>query len=137
MSTEASLLSPALRLGDGCVPTHRNANAPQIWLLILKKVCEKRSAGAPVDHAHGLALAARDLAARQQLDRNGDADALAQRVRDAGAQVGAVDPVGGGLAVDRELVQRAGALDDELVVGRDAGNAEERVLDLGGIEVDA
>ena len=44
---------------------------------------------------------------------------------------------GSGLALDGQLVHRAGSLDDELVVRRGLGDREERVLDVRGVDVDA
>src|SRR5262249_46355585 len=52
-------------------------------------------------------------------------------------QAVAVDVVAEGFAEDGHLVHRAGAVEDDLVVGGDLAAAEEDALDLGGVEVDA
>ena len=56
----------------------------------------KASARAPVDHPHRLALAARDLAGRDELDGHVDAGVLAQGASDPGAEGHAVGAGGGG-----------------------------------------
>ncbi len=72
-----------------------------------------------VDDADGFALAAGDLAGGAQDDGDADADALADRLVDAGGERFGVGLAVGRLAVDGDLVELRGALDDELVVRRD------------------
>src|SRR5919197_3820832 len=71
-----------------------------------------RSARPAIDHANRLALAARHRAAREQAHADGHADARAHRVGDPLGEHVAVDGVARGLAVDGQLVERAGPLDD-------------------------
>src|SRR3954464_8373135 len=82
-----------------------------------------------VEHAHGLALAARHLAGGQDLDGDADADMRVQRPAGTRGQGIAVGSGVDGLAADRDLIEVAWALDDELVVRGDARLGEQLVPD--------
>jgi hypothetical protein len=90
-----------------------------------------------IEDADGLAFAPRHPAALDDVDADADAELLVQHPLDVGTQVGCIHVLVGGLATNRELVQHAGTLDDELVVRGGRGNGEERMLDVRGIHVDA
>ena len=79
-----------------------------------------RLAGAPVDDAHRLALAARDAPGSSTRDARSGCPCA----RAAGGSTRTAERVGVGagsrLALERQLVHRAGSLDDQLVVRRDA-----------------
>src|SRR5207342_1867029 len=92
---------------------------------------------APIDDAHGLAFAPRDLPVLEHIGADANAELLPQHTLDRGLQAGGVDVRAGRLALHGELVHHALAVDDELIVRRNVRNGEQRVLDVGGVDVDA
>src|SRR3954469_11654263 len=92
---------------------------------------------AAIDHPHRLALAARDLIAIDDPDRDRDAGLLMELVGQPRAQLVVVDAVARRLADQGQLVERARPLHDQLVVRRQARDAEHDALDLRRVQVDA
>ena len=105
--------------GHGCVPTHRNARAPEIWSLMAPKICESVSAGAGRPRAPPCPRCAgprRARAARPAIAmpvRSRSACAMRARERRRGrcrrrpARSGRVSSSSGVRALDDELVVRA------------------------------
>src|SRR5438552_583965 len=101
-----------------------------------------------LDDAHGLALRPWQRPRRDDRQLDAQADRLLETIGDAAPErrdlrvlqaepTAAGDQLGRRLDLDLEPRQRGGAVDHEVVVRHELLDAQERALDLGGIEVHA